>query len=131
MKIESPSSVLLPRKTKADKKVYLNLNVYRNLHYISNNKAKEIYNEKMSAQLSGLKLKTPIKLTFILHRGDKRKGDRSNPLSIVEKFFCDALVFHKCIPDDKDDFIYSTHYYTGEIDKGSPYVEILIEENDK
>ena len=128
MKIISPLFVDLPRKTKKDKRIYLNLNTFRNLHFIINNQAKVIYCEQMRKQLEGLKLKTPIVLTFILYRKDKRKGDRANPLSIVEKFFCDALVCWGCIPDDTDEFIESSHYYTGGIDRENPRVEIEIME---
>ena len=128
MKIISPLFVDLPRKTKKDKRVYLNLNYFRNLHFVVNNQAKVIYCSQMRKQLEGLKLKTPIVLTFILYRKDKRKGDRANPLSICEKFFCDALVHWKCLKDDKDEFIESSHYYTGGVDKENPRVEIDVAE---
>lgn len=131
MKITSPLSVSLPRKTKADRKIYLNLNVYRNLHYIVNNQAKEIYNELMKPYLSGLKFKGPISLTFQLFKKTRRKTDRSNILSIVEKFFCDALVHYGCIPDDNDDHITSTNYLTGGIDSENPRVEIEIKQDNK
>lgn len=126
LKFTSPVAVALPRKTKADKIIYLNLNVYRNLHYILNNNAKEIYNEIMRPQLQGLKLKTPIELTFVLYKKQNRKIDRSNALSIVEKFFCDALVAHGCIPDDNDDYIKATHYQSGGVDPQDPRVEVFI-----
>ncbi len=128
-KIISPLFVCLPRKTKADKKVYLNLNVYRNLHYIVNNQAKEIYRVLMFDQLSKLELKTPIDIRFILYKKTRRRTDRANILSIVEKFFCDALVEYKCIPDDSDEFINSTSYFSNGIDKENPRVEIFITEN--
>ena len=126
MKIDSPLLIILPRKTKADKKIYLNLNVYRNLHFIVNNQAKEKYNELM-IWLRGIKFKPPVKITFTLFKKSKRKVDRANILSIVEKFFCDALTHYQCIPDDSDEYIESTHYCTGGIDKNNPRVEIVID----
>ena len=128
-KFISSTFVILPRKTKKDKKVYLNLNVYRNLHFQINNQAKEKYNELMREQLQNVKLQTPIELKFVLYKKQNRKTDRSNILSICEKFFCDALVYHQCIKDDNDDFIKSSHYYSGGIDKENPRVEIFILEN--
>ena len=128
MKLISPLFVDLPRKTKKDKRIYLNLNYFRNLHFVINNQAKVIYCSQMRKQLEGLVLKTPIVLTFILYRKDKRKGDRANPLSICEKFFCDALVHWGCIENDTDEFIESSHYYTGGIDRSNPRVEIVVEE---
>ena len=126
IKIISPLFVMLPRKTKKDKKIYLNLNVYRNLHFIVNNQAKEIYNEIMKEQLSYLKFRKPINLEFVLYKSANRKTDRSNFLSIVEKFFCDALVNHKCIEDDNDDYIDSSYYRSGGIDRKNPRAEIII-----
>lgn len=130
MKIISPLYVDLPRKTKKDKRVYLNLNVYRNLHYISNNQAKAIYCEQMKEQLIGVKFEKPISIIFVLFKKDKRKIDRANVLSIVEKFFCDTLVHYGCIEDDNDDYIFSTEYFTGGIDRENPRVEISIREVD-
>ena len=126
IKIISPLFVDIPRKTMKDKRIYLNFNVYRNLHYIVNNQAKEIYCELMEKDLKGLKLKPPIGIAYILFKGSKRKTDRANILSVVDKFFCDALVHWKCLPDDEDKFIFSTKYFTGGIDRENPRVEILI-----
>ena len=69
-----------------------------------------------------------IELMFTMHRGDKRKVDRSNVLCIHEKFFCDALVELGYIEDDNDSFIGQTTYRTGEIDKINPGVAITITE---
>jgi hypothetical protein len=83
----------------------------------------------MKSQLEGLVLKTPVRLKFTLIRGDRRAGDRANVLSIVEKFFCDALKEYGCIPDDNDNYISGQTYETGEIDKKNPHVKIEIIEN--
>jgi len=126
MKIISPLLVSLPRKTKPAKKIYLNLNVYRNLHFILNNQAKEIYCGLMENQLSGKNFDKPIDITFTLFKGRNARVDRSNILSVVEKFFCDALVHHQCIPDDNDEYIRATHYKSGGLDRKNPRVEIEI-----
>jgi len=108
------------------KKNVLNLNIYRNQHHQLESKVKKEYTEMMIEQLLGLKLKTPIKLVYTLFRGDRRKGDRNNPLTIHDKYFCDALTSYKCIPDDTDEYIESQTFKTGEIDKENPRVEIKI-----
>lgn len=125
-KIEIPLFITLPRKTKEDKKYFVNLNNYRNWHYIVNNQIKEKYKDQLFNNLTGLKLENKIKLHFILRPANKRRIDRSNILSIHEKFFCDALVAYGCIKDDNDNFIEETRYTTGEIDKDFPRVEIII-----
>jgi len=125
-KIVAPLFIYLPRKTKPDKKIIINLNNYRNLHYIINNETKKEYKEVIKKQLKGLKYTEPIRLYFKLFKGSKRISDRANVLSIHEKFFCDALTECGCIVDDNDEYILSTHYSSGEIDKENPRVEITI-----
>lgn len=120
IKIVSPIDIYI------NKNYHLNLNNYRNWHYLVSNSVKKEYTELLVRQLRGLKMKTPVEITFILYKPSKRKIDRSNVLSIVEKFFCDALVHYGCIPDDDDKHIVSTHYSTGGIDKYNPRVEIYI-----
>ena len=44
-KIISPTSVALPRKTKKDKIIHLNLNIYRNLHPMVEHQCKDKYAE--------------------------------------------------------------------------------------
>jgi hypothetical protein len=68
----------------------------------------------------------PVDLVFILHKGDKRKHDRSNALSLHEKYGCDGLVKAGILEEDNNDFIYSTTYLSGEIDRKKPRVEIKI-----
>ncbi len=116
--------------TGVNKKVkrYINLNQYRNWHYQVNNQIKQMYKDIAYDQLKDLKFHKKIKLSFVLWKRDKRKGDRANPLCIHEKFFCDALTTFECIPDDNDDFINSSTYSTGGIDRENPRVDILIEE---
>jgi len=128
VKIKSPLFLILPRKTKADRKVYINLNGYRNWHFQISNKLKHLYCESMEEYLSKKKFNPPISLTFILYKSSKRRIDRSNILSITEKFFCDALTFYKCLPDDNDNYIQETIYKTGGIDKENPRVDIIIKE---
>jgi len=127
MKIISPLAVYLPRKTKADRKIILNLNVYRNLHYIVNNQAKQIYCEQMQEQLEGLKF-NKISLVFKLFKGSKRLVDRANIYSIQEKFFSDALVYWGVILDDNDEYTKQSIYLPVEYDKLNPCVEISIKE---
>lgn len=110
---------------KKKKKNYINLNQYRNWHFQLSNKLKIAYKDIAYPQIKDLSFQK-ISLSFILYKGSNRKLDRSNVLSIHEKFFCDALVESGCIPDDNDDYIISTQYSTGGIDKSNPRVDIVI-----
>ena len=131
IKFTSPLFVTLPRKTKKDKRVSLNLNTYRNLHYLVNNQAKKVYKEVISKQLKGIRFDNPIEITFNLYKASERRIDRANVLSIVEKYFCDAMTELGVIEDDNDNFITSTHYYSGGKDKDNPRVDIEITEIDQ
>lgn len=123
------ADIYKPKKKETDR-YYYNLNQYRNWHYQVNNKLKKIYKDAAQPFLEGLSFSKPIELTFTLWKRDKRRIDRANPLCIHEKFFCDALVESGCMPDDNDEFIVATHYYTGGIDRDNPRVDILISEVD-
>jgi len=124
----SPTHVILPRKTKDDLKVYLNLNVYRNLHFQVNNQAKSIYNNSMFEQLHKIKFNGMIKMKFRLIKGSHRRSDKANTLCVVEKFWCDCLVTYECIEDDNDDIILSQEYLPTKYDKNNGRVEIEIED---
>jgi len=126
--LTSPIMVLIPRKRKADQRVYLNINTYRNLHFQVNNNAKIIYKQLMTTQIESLPVFGKIKLLFVLHKGSRRKTDRHNICSIVQKFFCDALVELGKLQDDNDDFIISEKYEAGEVIKGGACCKIYIKE---
>ena len=91
-----PISVTLPRKRKADKKIMLNLNVYRNLHYQVNNDVKDIF-KPVSVYAFRAEI---IEISYIVHKTTKRKYDTMNIISIVDKFFLDWLVDNNYLPDD-------------------------------
>ena len=131
--ITSPIAIYLPRINTKDRRIALNLNIYRNLHYQINNHIKDEYRKLMASQLTGVVYENGIDtLEMHLYKPSKRKIDRSNILCIVEKFFCDAMVYYGCIPDDNDDHIGSTIYKSLGIDKKNPRVEIFIKgKNDK
>lgn len=125
--ITVPLFVLLPRKTKPPRKVIINLNNYPHWSYFLYNDIKKQYKENLAPKLEGLKLSTPIGISYTLYRGNMREGDRMNVLSVHDKFFCDALTSFGCIPDDSDEFIVDHYFETGIIDKEDPRVEVTIQ----
>ena len=106
---------------------YLNLNVYRNAHYIVLNNMKVKFKELLKPQISKLPKMAGVKLTFTLFLGSNRSADMNNIICIVEKFFCDALVELGKLPDDSIEFITSTDNRFGGVDKTNPRVEITLE----
>lgn len=110
------------------RKHHINLNNYRNWHYQLSNNIKKEYKSVVTNKLrrfDGIKFDT-IEIEFTMHRGDTRKVDRSNVLSIHEKFFCDALVELGFLPDDNDNYILKTTYITGDVRKLTPGIAIKI-----
>lgn len=122
----SPTFVDIPRKTKNSRRIYLNLNVYRNLNFILNNQSKVIYNKLMGPQVKDVKIVPLSTFEYKLFRKDSKRCDKSNTLCIVEKFFCDCLVSHGCLEDDSEKFIGPVSYIFGGVDKENPRVEITI-----
>jgi len=123
--VHSPLYISVARKKKK-KTITLNLNVYRNLNQFLKNELKKAYFDFMYPRIKDLKFTRPIRLSFVIFYKTRRRSDRSNFLSIVEKFFCDSLVEAKCLQDDCDEFILDSHYSTGGIDPINPRAEITI-----
>ena len=110
------------------KRYHINLNNYRNWHHQVSNNVKARYSDLACARLRlhSNKQYKKIKLEFTYYKPTKAKRDRSNILSIHEKFFCDAMTKIGMIPDDNDDYIKSSHYVSGGLDRENPRVEIKI-----
>tara|TARA_R110002020_G_scaffold10785_2_gene40923 strand:- start:4589 stop:4981 length:393 start_codon:yes stop_codon:yes gene_type:complete len=126
--IELPLQVILPRKKTHGKKYIINFNNFCNWHFHARSDVKNKYKAEIREQLEGLKFYGKIKLTFVVHRPNKRSADRSNICALHEKYFCDAMQDFRCIPDDNDEHIESTTYKTGAIDNKNPCVRVYIEE---
>jgi len=127
-KITSPLFVDLPRKTKKDKRVYLNMNTYRNLHHRINNDAKIRYLEAVREQLDGLSILTPVEVTYKVLKGSKRRLDKMNVVSVVSKYLLDAITECGCWEDDNDEFVKKETILPTELDRENPRVEIIIKE---
>ena len=67
------------------------------------------------------------RITYTVFKGDRRRFDIANVCSVVDKFFCDAMVEAGKLPDDNAKVIDQVVYKYGGIDKGNPRVEIQVE----
>lgn len=104
----------------------LNLNNYRNAHYQTLNKAKVNFKYLVTKEISLLPVFKEISsIEYILYRDSKRHCDVANVCSIVDKFFCDALVEAKKLPDDNYEFLKRISYQWGGI-ADTAFVEIHI-----
>ena len=120
--IQVPSVVGLSK----NKNWILNLNNYRNAHYLVLNKAKVNFKELVNNEISKLPKFTELSnIEYVLYRDTKRHCDVANVCSIVDKFFCDALVEAGKLPDDNYEYLKSISYRWGGV-ADTAYVEINL-----
>jgi len=126
--IISPLFVMLPRKTKAAKRVSLNMNTYRNLHHRTSNDAKKAYTKLIGEQLIDLEIQTPVEITYKVYKASNRRLDKMNVISIVSKFLLDAITEYGCWEDDNDMYVKTETILPTELDRVNPRVEVIIKE---
>ena len=130
LKIILPTYVDVKR-SKKNKRVYANLNVYRNLHHITNNDAKHMYKDIVWEQLESMELKAlrePVRVIVTLYAPDKRDRDLGNFCSIAQKYCDDAIVEYGLLTDDNVKYLKECVYKYGGIDKNFPRFEVEYEE---
>ncbi len=117
-------------KTKTQKgKFILNLNNYRNCHFIKLNKAKITYAKEVKKAIGDIKIKfKKVELEYTYFASTKRRIDVSNPCSIIDKFTCDALSQIGIWVDDNSNIIKSVKYKFAGVDKNNPRCELKIRE---
>lgn len=120
--------VSVPLKVQISKKGYfaLNLNVYRNAHYMTLNKAKVVFKELITPFLVQIPKLKRCSLEYVLYPKTNRLCDVSNVCSIVDKFFSDAFVESGHLEDDNYTFIKDIKYRFGAVDPKNPRVDVII-----
>ena len=129
MKYTCPISITKPRATKKDKVYWLNINNYRNWHYIVNNEIKRLFCKHMELSLSSVDKmdRKPISVRYKLFWKDNRRVDLANVCCIVQKFFEDWLVYAGVIEDDNCEIIQEVIYEYCGIDRENPRCEVEID----
>lgn len=122
MKLIAPLRIQVSKK----KHFALNLNVFRNSHYMTLNKAKVNFKATMTEQINQLPELNRITVHYVLYPKTKRRTDLGNVISVVKKFLEDALVELGKLPDDDYTHIIGSSESFGAVDKHNPRVEIII-----
>lgn len=104
----------------------LNLNHYRNAHQRVLAEAKVAYTEAILPLLRHLPVFSTVRLVYTLYVKNAQLCDTSNPCSIIDKFFSDALVDAKKIEDDNYTIVHGVDYRFGGIDRNNPRCEVSI-----
>lgn len=109
------------------KKFILNLNNFRNAHFRTLSKAKNMYNDIVAAlapKIDYTILKCEIE--YVYHHGSARSFDISNPCSIIDKFACDGLTHLGYWKDDNYKTIGNVKYTVADIDRDNPRCDMII-----
>ena len=131
MKLILPLEIYLPRKTREDKKIVMNLNIYRNLHTMVMDGAKKEMKRHVELaldQAEGQEIgKAPYRFTYTIFPTTGRAFDLGNVCAAVQKFADDALTELGLIKDDNYKIVREINYRFGSIDKENPRAELTIE----
>ena len=121
-----PTFVIIPRKTKKDQKLSINLNTYRNLHFLVESKCKKLFKEMVREQLEGIEFETPVTVEYKVYKQSARRLDKMNVIAICSKYLMDAITEFGCWEDDDDETIKKEVLLPTEIDRKNPRIEVTI-----
>ena len=121
MRMTVPTFVILPRKTKADKKYQLNYNALRNINRLTLGSLKNQFYEDFMPHITQAMLGydwqrikgKQVRLIYTITSANQRKFDIANILSVVDKFACDCLVKEGIISEDNWQYLTSVVYDFG------------------
>ena len=128
VKIVTPFSIVLPRKTTKDKKIAISMNAYGNANHHINNEVKKRFKEAVREQLEGLIIDTPVEITYQVFKPSMRKLDKMNVIAVTSKYLLDAITEFGCWEDDNDDNVKTETLLPTMYDKNNGRVEVIIYE---
>lgn len=122
--------LVLPLRVRITKKKWfvLNLNQYRNTHFFALNKAKKLYKELITEQVSTLPKMEKVILLYKLFPRTRQLTDIDNVISVHAKFFQDALSELGRIPEDNYLHVIGYAAEFGKVDPLNPRVEVTIKQ---
>lgn len=110
---------------RSNKRKWLTLNNYRNWHYQVSNDIKRRFKSEVFDELN-FTIKGKVKIEYFYFAPDKRTRDLMNVISVIDKFFQDAMVERGCIEsDDLSTVVEVNSCYMG-IDKQDPRLDVMI-----
>lgn len=110
---------------RSNKRKWLTLNNYRNWHYQVSNDIKRRFKSEVFDKLN-FNIKGKVKIEYFYFAPDKRTRDLMNVISVIDKFFQDAMVDRGCIEsDDLSTVVEVNSCYMG-IDKLDPRLDVMI-----
>lgn len=126
LKLDIPIKLIVGVRKK--KNVFLSMNNAFKWRDVQRNNYKQAYTDLIKPQIEQLpKLKRIISITYEVHRGDRHSFDVMNTVSIIDKFFEDALVVNSIITDDNFKVVPMVIGKIGEYDRVNPRISVTIE----
>ena len=124
-KLVAPTHLQLGKKK--IRKYSISMNTYRNLHYQTKNKLKELYKTTLESQILALPQLHTISLVYVLY--PQTVCDVTNFCCVQSKFLLDAIVELGKLKDDSYKYISTEIFTFGDKSKTNPRVEIFIYES--
>jgi Holliday junction resolvase RusA-like endonuclease len=125
-RIVTPMYIDLERKTKKDRRVYINMNSYGNVNHFINNQVKIKFKKVIAEQLTGITIPTPVEIVYQVFKPSRRRLDKMNVIAVTSKYLLDAITEIGCWEDDNDDYVKKETILPTVYDKNNGRVEILI-----
>jgi len=117
----------LPLVGRLGKKNYwFTLNNYRNWHFQVSNNLKKKFKKGLEGQLN-FRYEGKVQIRYEYYTPNNSKRDLMNTISVIDKFFQDALVENKCIESDDLFTVPRVHAEYIKLDKENPRLVAFIE----
>lgn len=107
------------------RKKWLTLNNYRNWHYQVSNNLKRKFKLAIQSELD-FKFSGKIIIDYKYYAPNQRKRDLMNVISVIDKFFQDAMVEKGCIEADDISIVIEVNSKYMGIDRNNPRLEVII-----
>ena len=127
IKVTLPISILSGKKK--IRKYHLNLNQYRNWHFQVSNNIKKQFKQEVKGFLD-FSFYGKIQIEYTYFAPDARVRDLMNYITVVDKFFQDALVEEGCIDSDDTNTVVKIISIYGGVDRSNPRMEARIKNYD-
>lgn len=110
---------------RSGKRKWITMNSYRNWHYQENNNIKRWFKRDVTQQLNFV-IKGVVRIEYFYFAPDKRTRDLMNVVSVIDKYFQDAMVELGCIEADDLSIVKEVSCMYMGIDRENPRLDVMI-----
>lgn len=113
---------------KKPKTIFLSMNAYRNWHYHTSNKIKQLVEEQITAQFPKDYPKLNKYAVSYLYYYKSKVSDLPNVCALASKYLNDAMKSAGLITDDNVQYLVAENYSVGGQSKEDPHILAFISE---